>query len=201
MRSIKHSGASLGAVIVILVLIVSYQSFALGQAAARPTACATINLERAFDGLQERAAVDARLTKMAEELKAEGDEKADAIDALTEELDMYLPGTERHQRALEEFQLTSLQYQAHIEFSRRKIDLEHALVLRRLYGSIKRAAAQMSAEMGYDLVLVDDSIEEIPAGTETDVRRQIAARRILFGSKEIDITKALIEQMNRDFAP
>jgi hypothetical protein len=54
----------------------------------------------------------------------------------------------------------------------------------------------MATSNGYDLVLVNDSLAEIPPGTEEELNRQISARRILFANPRIDLTDELIAYMN-----
>ena len=180
----------------VLIGMIGYQARAVHAVSLRPTVVATIDLERVFDGLQQRAQVDAELTEMAELLKVEGEELAAAIDELDEELNAYPAGTDKHQDTIEQLQLASLEYQAFIEFSRRKLDVEKALRLGRIYQSIKVAARTMAEGNGYDIVFVDDSVVALQQGTEVEVRRQISARRMLYVSPAIDITDALIAAMN-----
>ncbi|MHC5005492.1 MAG: OmpH/Skp family outer membrane protein [Planctomycetota bacterium] len=183
-----------------LVGVVSVQSYALGRAAPSPTAVATVNLEAVFEGLAERADADETLTRMAEGLQAEMDDQTGAITLLEEEVEAYPVESQKHQEALAKLQLASLEHQAFVEFSRRKVDIQKALVLKRLYLTIKEASAIMAMELGYDIIFVDDSLAELPDGTETDVRRQISARRMLFASPEIDVTADLVARMNESFA-
>jgi Skp family chaperone for outer membrane proteins len=183
-------------VFVAMIGFMSYQTRAMRRLTLNPAVLATVNLEQAFEGLQEKDQADAELTAMAEELKIQGDELADAIDVLQEEMDAYAVGSEQHQKTMGRWQLMTLEYQAFVEFSRRKIDIRRALTLKRLYQSIKQATQIMAEENGYDIVFVDDSIAEIPNGNETEVRRQISARRMLYTSPQIDITDELIARMN-----
>jgi Skp family chaperone for outer membrane proteins len=184
----------------LLISALGVQSYALGRANPRPSVIATVDLEAVFDGLSERNAADVALTTMAEELQAEMDAQSEAIDLLEEEVNAYPVGSDKHQEALGKLQLASLEHQAFVEFSRRKVDVEKALVLKRLYLSIKRASAVMAQEMGYDIFFVDDSRSPIPDSTEAEVRRQISARRMLFASPEIDVTDDLIARMNDAFS-
>ncbi len=57
----------------------------------------------------------------------------------------------------------------------------------------------LAEQEGYALVVVDDSIVDFQSGTEADMMRQISARRMLYASPRVDITDALIMQMNNAF--
>ena len=79
---------------------------------------------------------------------------------------------------------------------RRKLDIEKAITHKRVYLAIKEAARAVGAEMGYDIIFVNDSLSGIASGTELDVRRQIEARRMLYVNQEIDLTDLIVARMN-----
>ena len=62
-------------------------------------------------------------------------------------------------------------------------------------GVIKDAANTMADERGLDLILVDDSVVPIPEDAQ-DILAQISSRRVLFAREQLDITNALIAEMN-----
>ncbi len=53
----------------------------------------------------------------------------------------------------------------------------------------------MADERGLDLILVDDSVVPIPPDSQ-DILSQISSRRVLFARDQMDITNALIAEMN-----
>ena len=56
-------------------------------------------------------------------------------------------------------------------------------------------------EQSYDFVIVDDSVVRLPTDvSEAETMRQISARRLLYTDPRVDITRDVIEWMNRDFA-
>jgi hypothetical protein len=58
----------------------------------------------------------------------------------------------------------------------------------------------MAEQNQYDIVFVDDSIAALPENTtESEMMRQISARRMLYSSPRIDITDFMIAQMNAEF--
>ena len=109
----------------------------------------------------------------------------------------FQPGSDQHREALEKWSEESLSYRAFFEGGRRSLDARKALTLRRIYADIKGAVMEYSEEHGVDIVFVDDSISRIPVTTEEETQRQISARRMLYASREIDITDAIIDRMNQ----
>lgn len=179
-----------------MVVTIAAQSFALGRMAPRSTAVATVNLEGCFERSKLREEEDQRRAAIAEEMQVNIDEFAAQIDTLSEELELYAAGSEKHQTTLESLQQLTLDYQAYAEFSRRKLDIEKAITHKRVYLAIKEAARAVGAEMGYDIIFVNDSLSGIASGTELDVRRQIEARRMLYVNEEIDLTDLIVARMN-----
>lgn len=174
-----------------------YQSHAIRTLEnLRPAVIATVDLERVFDQLDERDVAGQALQQMADTLQADADAQAKAIQALEEELALYTRGTEKHQQTLEKLSLATLEYQAFAEFSQRKMDVERGLTLKRLYVLIKEAAREEAASRGIDVIVVNDSLADIPAMGETETTRQISARRMLFTNPEFDITDELIARVN-----
>ena len=99
-------------------------------------------------------------------------------------------------RQLNDLSLKVLDFDAFMEFGRRKLDVDHANHRMRIYLKIKEEIARVALERGYHVVMVDDSRAPLVAGAEADVRRQIAARRLLFIDQQLDITDDMIAIMN-----
>jgi Skp family chaperone for outer membrane proteins len=181
-----------------LVTVIACQSYAIGHMAASPTAVATVNIDKVFGGLNERAQIDTRLMTIAEDLTAQSEALAEQIDELQEELEMYTPGSDKHQGALEQYTLKGLEYQAFGEFSMMKLDVHKATEFRRVFESISGAVSILAIELGYDIVMVDDSVNPIGGGNDSDaVRLNIMSRQILYANGEVDLTDVLTERMNQ----
>ena len=185
-----------------LLGLAGYQSYALQQAPApSPAVVVTVNLEEVFDNLDERAAADERLTALARRLEEEGRKMREAIDLLIADRDLW-PETSTEYRDLDaRIAQQSVDLQAYLEFAQWQLDQEKARSLRAIYRDIKTAIATMARENGYDMVVVDDSVVDLPEGpSESETTRQISARRLLYTAPSIDITSAVTARMNADFS-
>jgi Skp family chaperone for outer membrane proteins len=146
--------------------------------------------------VEEGRAADLKLQEMANRLEVERAAKAAAIERLQEELDLLATASDKHHETLNKLTLASTEYQTFVEFSRWRIDAERAMALKRIYTSVRRAALEEAELNGYDVVLVNDSIGQIPPGDEMETMRQISARRMLYTNPALDVTQAIIVRLN-----
>lgn len=180
-----------------IVALLGYQSWAMrNQEKLTPAVVACVDLEKVFNGLSAKTAADEHLKQVAEQLTAEGNRKAEAIKQMEADLNDLAEGSPRYRELQDNALLEAQKYRAYVEFSRAKIDSERSRTIKRIYLDIRKAAEEMGNTNGYDLVLVNDSLAEIPPGTEEEMNRQISARRILFASPRIDITAEVVAYMN-----
>lgn len=185
----------------IIAVMIAHQSLAgRNMAPAGPAVVATVDLEKAFNDLDERAQARLDLEAVADRLSVRQTELRNAVTMLEQDIESYADGSDAKQRALEEYTLAVYELQGFIEFAKRKIDAEGARMMGSLYEKIKRSAAAISAEMGYDIVIVDDSKAAIPEGVgEAEMTRQISARRMIYSNPTLDITADLVTKMNGAF--
>ena len=182
----------------ILVGLTAYESSAIRNTLkAAPIAAGVVNLELVFAGLTERAEADANLKQMAESLQVDGEQQGQLIQDLAADLEDYPSGSDKYQQVLEEYSLKSLEYQAFLEFSRQKISIEKSLIYKRIYQSIRDAAAEIAKEDGYQLILVDDGVGDLPPVAEAEMVRQISARKVLYADASIDLTEKLLARINQ----
>lgn len=166
-----------------------------------PAVIATVDLEKAFNSLEERAQARADLEAIHARLLDRQTELRENVEALQQDIESYAPGSNAQQRALEEYTLAAYELQGFQEYAQRKIDAEGARMIAALYDKIKKAAAGMAREAGYDLVFVDDSKAALPTGvSEAEMTRQISARRMIYANPMLDVTDDLVTRMNNAYA-
>jgi Skp family chaperone for outer membrane proteins len=184
-----------------MVMLVGYQATAIRHLAQlKPAVLATVDLEKIFNHLDEREHADTELAQLANELQKNIDGIVRRINALEEELEVYERGSDKYQETLEKLSLLSLEYQADVEWSRQMIEFQRAVILRRIYTSIRAFMDDEAKARGIDIVFVDDTVVELPPGDEQETTRQISARRMLYTNPAIDITDNVIRRMNEQFS-
>jgi Skp family chaperone for outer membrane proteins len=180
-----------------LLILVGYQAFAMRpQAQLAPAVVATVDLEKVYNSLDAKTESDKEVQVLFDELNAEYGKKGDQIKQMQADLADLAPGGPKHKELQDQIWLETERYRGLNELISAKVDAERSRTMKRLYLNIRAAVEEMAQTNGYDVVLVNDSISEIPPGTVEDMTRQISARRVIYANKRVDITAAVIAFMN-----
>ena len=189
---------------VALGTIIGYTT--LGQRAVAPDAAviALVRIDALFDQLQQRA--DARI-----ELRRMGPGGVDgnrgrngAVTAVQDERENVGAATRR--KGLEdEIASKQLQWRLWQQEAKTRLEVERAIQLQHLYRSMRAAIKALATAEGYDLVLLDDSSDDLPfdresrASPQIQVLQQIATRKILYRNSALEITMDLATRMNNKY--
>ena len=184
----------------LLVGMMAWQSHALKQVApSEPSVVVSIDIERVFSSLEERAfelaKVQAIVTEMENDLKL----RRAHIESYEQEFELYQPGSEKWDELMQEQQLAALEYESQVEYSRRRAVREEAKSMRKVYASIRSSAKELSEHNGWDYVFVNDSLVALPDNNNVDMGAQISSRRLIYANETLDITDVLVEYMNAEF--
>jgi Skp family chaperone for outer membrane proteins len=184
----------------ILIGTLAWQSQALKQGApSTPVVLVSVDIERVFGALEERAFEQSKLQALIDSMQNDLELRRQNIDNFEQEFELYKPGSDKWDELIQEQQLAALEYQAQVEFTRRRAAREESNGMRRVYEHIREASATLAKQHGWDYVFVNDAIVTLPEGDNVDMDVQISSRRMLFASSLYDITNELIEYMNASF--
>lgn len=187
-----------------LCIVLGYQ--ALGQRALSPDAAviAVVRIDALFDELQQRADARIELHRMESAAEDELRRRTEAITQLEGEIENVVAAAHRKtlidQVTIQQLQLRFWQQETSME-----IEVEKAMLLQNLYRSLREAIAALAAAEGYDLVLLDDSSDDLPFDREQQVSpqvqvlQQIATRKLLYRNPALDITHDLATRMNNQY--
>jgi Skp family chaperone for outer membrane proteins len=195
-----------------LLLVLAMGAIIVGQAigqrsnVAAPTAVATVNLRQVLDGLEQRSVAEAEVQEMKDRILAEDEQKKAEMQDLTTQYKNIPETDEAARNAMrEEIARKALDNDAWRRFSLEQVDIETSLRLRDLDRAIHSAIAELCEVEGYDVVLMDDSQEELTIDhdsrltREVQVLQQMTSRRMVYVNPTVDITAELIERMNNAY--
>jgi Skp family chaperone for outer membrane proteins len=183
-----------------IVLILTYRAVGTNfSAAPPPVTAATVDLEKVFENLAELSEEQIHLTDLGNTMHTEDQARQAELTRMDDELKTLQPGTDTYNQLESEFIQKSIEYQAWTEFTLRQLDREKALVLEKVYNSVKQAVRDMAVQQGYDIIYLNDSLKPLQRGTEASIQQQISARRMLYTNPALDITDDLIQRMNNAF--
>ncbi|MFW6060589.1 MAG: OmpH family outer membrane protein [Phycisphaeraceae bacterium] len=168
---------------------------------AEPSAVAVVDVQQVFSSLKERTQLEADIQGRAEQLQQQAEDKENQIQQLQQELQVLNPGSEAHEHKQDEYGEAVMHFQVWTRFEQRKLQVEHALQLERLYRRTREAVAKIADERGYDIVLYKEQPLELDRqNLELDqVRSQIAIRKVLYASDDADITDRVVQRMNNEY--
>ena len=208
MQSIKSTAKLTGIMVAVaLATTFAYQAMATRSLFMAPTTVVVVDLPAVLGGLQQRSAAETELAAMGERIKAEGEKWQAELEAMNTQFEE-IPETDIAARdALEDkFARKALEFQEWQRYKAEQADIEKSLLMQDLYRQIREAISEMAEIEGYDIVLMDDSEQELILNPEArisrdgQVRQQIRSKRVLFSKPAVDITEELIERMNNEFA-
>jgi len=203
-RITRHLNVSTLLVMVAMGTVIGYT--ALGQRAVSPDAAviALVRIDALFDKLQQRAEARISLRQMELDITDEHRRRTGEITGLQAELEDVVAIT-RKKELRDDIAIKQLQLRFWQQASAMELEVEKAIQLQDLYRSMRAAIAALSTAEGYDLVLVDDSSDDLPFDRETrvspqvQVLQQIATRKILYRNSALDITMDLATRMNNKY--
>lgn len=198
-KSSRLTNALILAAALSATLFLGYGASAVRNVAPKPVAVATVDLERIFENLRELSAEQGRLQNVGKQMDVENESRFNKLKQMQEEFDLTPKDSPRLTQIEEALVNATIEYQAWKEFQLRRIDREKALVLEKVYNSVKRSLAAYAQQHGYDVVMLNDSIKPLVRGTEQSVQQQISARRLLYTNPALDITGEVLTKMNNEF--
>ncbi len=203
-RSTRHINVPTLLMMVAMGTVIGYTT--LGQRAVAPDAAviALVRIDALFDQLQQRADAMIELRKIELDMQDERRSRAGTITDLQAELENVVAATRRKELA-DEIAIKQLQFRLWQQAAAMELELEKALQLQNLYRSMRAAIEALATAEGYDLVLLDDSSDDLPFERESrispqvQVLQQIATRKILYRNSALEITMDLATRMNNKY--
>ncbi len=169
-----------------------------------PPVVAAVRILPLVEGLHERAEAKAEIARMEAALTQERTARDQAVQDLEQRLKNAVDPAARRDLQ-DQLDVRRLENQFWLKLAAGELEVEKAIRLQGLYGRIKQAVAELAQAEGYDLIVLDDSIEEpgfnrdanIPP--QLQVLDQISQTKVLYLGPHLDVTDDLITRMNNSF--
>jgi Skp family chaperone for outer membrane proteins len=167
--------------------------------APEPTRIATVNLEKLVEQLAEVKERDAGV-------KARGLQRQEELDKIKNDLktiesdvkEMPRDSADRREKIARGLELKQVA-DTKLRVYQQLINIEKGEILADIYKKICDASARLAEREGYDVVLMDDRVIQIPeTGSDGDVNGAIQAKRVLWARDSLDITDRLVTMLNNE---
>ncbi len=164
--------------------------------AEKPTTMAFIDIERVLPALDRTKVARTKFEEMLKAQNAKIEKAVAEIQALQAELETYKPDSPSFNEAKRKVTEAIGRMRALEAFSKRKADYEESSSMLGVYADIRKAAGELCAARGIDVLMLDDSNARFDPADPRGAPAQISARRCVWYSKSLDITDDLIKAMN-----
>lgn len=181
----------------LLAVAVLAPAYAAWLAPPPPSAVATVNLERVFNEIKQRADAEIVLERAARQYQEQAEEIRSEAELLKQDLELLVAGTKQYDDAEKKWTQAVLDYSAMIEFSKAKLDAMRAEARKKIYQQILDQTQPFAAHYGIDYIITDDSLIKLEGNTDMQVVQQLALRRLLYANSALDVTEELVAWINR----
>ena len=181
-----------------------YQAVAQRAVAPAAPVIATVQLDRLFDGLQQRAEAKVEVARLDQQMNDEQTRREGQIAQLEADLEDAVAAATR-KKLKDQIALKRLKLQFWYQEASTVVEVEKALQLQDMYKNIKEALEALAGAEGYDMVIINDESSDLPfdrdsrVSPQVQVLQQISNRKMLYLNPALDITEDLIERMNNAF--
>lgn len=179
---------------------------------AAPTAVGSIDITKVMQGLKEAEDARSRLNDVVKGFQTELDEIRAELKKIDAELEPMKDRSslEYLRRVAKRVELEA-SGRARTEGLQRLVDIEEGRTLREMFMKVQDAAKRLAEQQGYDVILLDDRGNNPPEGiavsdkqtrpiTQREVNDIVLSRRVLAVSATVDLTQALVDFMNNEYA-
>lgn len=163
-----------------------------------PQRVAVVDMQAAFDQLDEKKAIEQEQRAQIELLQIGKRERAEEVKGLEEELMLLAdgPGRDVKQDALIE---KAAHLEAWMKLQQRRVTTEVKLKLEGMQRKMLDAIEAVAQEEGYDLVISKQAQLNLPPAAGQQVTSATSVMIVLFASDRADITPQIIARMNNDY--
>ncbi len=200
MITLRRLAPALAAAVAALAASFAYNAVAVPRMAPPPAAIATVDLVRVIDKLTERSDWEVQITALQKRIQDELTAKRKTVEDDAKKME---GAAEAERSAIRDrLALEQLRMEQWAKIKQIELDRERALMWQSMYRNVRAESAKLAEAEGYDLVLVNDGVNDLQiqrdskVSQEQQAQEQIVRRRVLYSAKNIDVTDKLILRMN-----
>lgn len=172
-----------------------------GATAMPPARIGTVDIEKVLQNLNEFAQVNVNSKNKNQARQVQVDELTKGIEGIEGKLNVMKKDDPARRDLLVQRAEMEVQRRARLEGMQRMINLENGEALRGIYRKVMAEAQILAQKQGLEMVLMDDRAIDVPEfATEGEVNAIIQVKRVLWAAPTLDVTTALVSQMNANFA-
>ena len=159
---------------------------------------AVIDVVKAFNEYQRQKDLEAELQELKQKLQAEQEQRSGRIEAMQATLDAMDQDDPTYAEKMRELLAEQIELKNWMDLAQADMQREIGVWTARVYQEIIDAAQKVAAARGYDIVLSREPFK--PASIDPDaIRQQIRLRHVVYNVDRVDITDAVLEELNQTY--
>lgn len=172
---------------------------AQGLATARPTKVATADVLKVFNGLQEKAQVEAEMRTKGEQLRNEEETRRKELVDLQNDLKILAQDTQAYSQKLDQIKRKIIDLKVWSEMETEGLKSESSIQLAGLYRKMIETISKVAKENGYDMVVYKEQDPSFQGVKPEGINQMIQMRKVLWSADDMEITDQTITRMNNDY--
>ena len=165
---------------------------------ARDMGVAVCDLNEVYGNYNRAADLNTEQQKRRERISAEAAKRAEAENELSKELQQWKRGTDAYERGFRELEEMRARNDAWHKVESSRLERWHVQMTKEMYEDIQRSVAKVAERRGVGVVLHMDH-GELRGSLLPEVFREMSLRTVVYGAPQIDITEAVLTQVNEDY--
>lgn len=166
---------------------------------ARPTKVAVVDVLKIFNGLQEKAQIEADMRTKSEQLQKEEQTRRQELQDLQNDLKILAPDTQAYTQKTEQIKSKVIELRVWSEIQADGLKSESSLQLAGLYRKMVQSIGKVAKENGYDLALYKEQQPDFENVKAEAINQLIQLRKLLWSADDLDITDQVITRMNNEY--
>jgi Skp family chaperone for outer membrane proteins len=163
-----------------------------------PTKVAVVDIVKVFNDYQRTKEINERLNKEQVELQNQRKQKIDRVEALKAQLDSLHPDSKDYYQREKELLELSIELKNFTDIKAEEVKREFRVMTEDIYGEMIKTIESVAKDAGYDLVLYLD-LMDIHGDSFPALLEKIRERKVLYSTKEIDITQNVLDNLNQTY--
>ncbi len=181
---------------IVLAMGLAFHGYATRPMPTEPAVVAIVNVQELFDKARLRLDAEKQIAREMEPFRVKMEDMQAEIEGLQDDVQLFATGSDERTKAEALLLEKSFEYRGYVEIAKQVEAMHQAEALRGIYSKIRTGAKEVAEANNIDLVFVDDSTGELNGMNQEQMNAQIGARRLLYATRELDITDELIVLLN-----
>jgi Skp family chaperone for outer membrane proteins len=179
--------------------VTAQDSLPASRPAAGTSLTAVCNVSSILNNYTRVEDLKADMNKKMLDLKKEDDTRTQALDSLTSELGALAKGSKEYQTKRAEIDKQMLEHKVWAEMQQLSLQRQYQELTEEMYRSVLESVKAVALAKGFQLVIYQDEMD-LASKNPDELRAKISQRKLLYNDPSLDITNAVLEHLNAQYA-